>query len=110
MALALLTTRLLDYQQPVNWAAPLNRGLLGWWLVLPQRLGGSRWLDLVGRAAATLVTTLPSGSTSGWGPSRRLGGLGELRFDGTNGYADLGAPFPTLGSAYSWSLWYRPAS
>ena len=39
----------INYGQPVNRDAPLNRGLVGWWLNLPMTQGGGRLLDLCGK-------------------------------------------------------------
>jgi len=40
--------------RPINWSNPINRnhglnkGLLAWWLVVPQWNGGTVWRDLAG--------------------------------------------------------------
>ena len=73
--------RTLDYGNPVNTEAPLNRGLVAWWLMLPQRHGGSTWWDLVARRPGVLTNLGPSTATRGYGPTRRPGGWGELRGD-----------------------------
>jgi hypothetical protein len=83
--------RRLLYGQPVNISAPLNHGLMGWWKVLPQRFGGLRFLDLLGRYHGTLTGIGASSATSGWGSTTRLGGSGELRFDGSNDYIAIPA-------------------
>src|SRR5262245_24476123 len=79
--------RTLHYGQPVNWAAPLNRDLLDWWLVLPLRQGGARWLNLASRNHGLLSGTgmIGSSGTGGWGGTTRRGGVGEVRFNGTDG-------------------------
>lgn len=58
----------------VNWAHPINRDLVAWYLTLPGR-AGSRWVDLVA-AARPLVRS----GTLWRGPSRP-GGWGALEFD-----------------------------
>jgi hypothetical protein len=65
----------------VNQQHPLNRGLLGWWLALPQRYGGTQLVDVVGGYNATLT------SGAAWTALPRAGGHGALFFDGTNDYA-----------------------
>jgi len=74
------------YGRPVNLQAPLNRGLVAWWLNIPLRRGGGRFLDLLGRQHLTL--------TNGplWSSKRPQGRWGAIDFDGTNDYASLGAP------------------
>jgi hypothetical protein len=70
----------LNYGQPVNWQSPLNRGLVSWWLVLPQRMGGLRLQDL----CRTYHGTLTNGPT--WNGARgRPGGWGAIKFDNTSG-------------------------
>jgi Concanavalin A-like lectin/glucanases superfamily len=85
-ALGRVALRTLNYANPVNLEAPLNRGLVSWWQVLPQRLGGVRLLDLQGKNHLTLTNMGASGATSGWGATTRPGGMGELRGDGSNDY------------------------
>ena len=110
----------LHYGSPVNWAAPLNRGLVGWWLTLPLRSGGRTWRNLVARPFSTapelgdgVFTNMgASTSVSGWGATRRPGGWGEVRLDGTNDYVDastLRVLFPRLGGL-TWSGWVRPVA
>jgi hypothetical protein len=99
VALDLLTPRRLDYANPVNWEAPLNRGLVAWWQVLPQRMGGARWLDLTGYRPMALPGLGPSDATQGWGPTRRPGGLGELRLSGGAAARGELAPLTALNGA-----------
>lgn len=73
--------RVLHYGSPVNPASPLNRGLVSWWKVLPQQLGGVIWRDLTNRNPGTLKNMGASSATSGWGVTSRRGGWGEVRFD-----------------------------
>lgn len=58
----------------VNRSAPLNRGLVSWWMTLPNRLGGggNTFRDLMGRNHGTLT----NGPT--WSGNRRLGGFGSI--------------------------------
>lgn len=67
--------------QLVNWASPLNQGLVSWWLALPGRTGGGTWFDLCGRSHGTLTGMNPA---TDWVASTRRGGLGALDCDGVN--------------------------
>jgi hypothetical protein len=70
----------------VNWSHPLNRGLVGWWLVPPGGSArGTQWDDLRGRFHATRTGAVWSSALG------RPGGWGALSFDGTNDYATTGA-------------------
>jgi len=81
----------LNYGTPVNGMHPLNRGLSGWWKVLPLRSSGLLWSDLVGVAPGTRQGMGAGSGTSGWGATTRRGGFGEMRFDGTDDYVSLPA-------------------
>mgnify|MGYP001559138706 CR=1 FL=1 len=104
MAGLFLPTAAINYGQPVNWASPLTRGLVSWWLTLPNTKGGVKWYDLCGRAHGTLTNMDPA---SDWVPTTRPGGFGALDFV-TNDYVDFsaGAPpsFPS-GSPFTISAW-----
>src|SRR3990167_5559894 len=98
-------TSTINYGNTVNWSHPLNRGLVSWWKVLPQRAGGLRLIDLCGKNHGTLV------NGTKWAGMGRLGGYGALNFDGVNDYVDGG----TLGggsySAATLCFWgYRAAT
>lgn len=73
-----------------NRSAPLNRGLVGWWLVLPGNAprSGGRWLDLLGRYNGTLTssTALPT-----WAAKMRPGGWASLSTGAAAGYVQLPA-------------------
>lgn len=90
----------LNVTAPLNPRHPLNRGLVGHWQVLPQtNQAGSLWRStapMVGPLSGTLTGMLPTSTASGWNATRRPGGYGEMRFDGTNDYVDLGVN--TIGS------------
>lgn len=55
---------LIDWVCPVNWLAPLNRGLLGWWLCVPGAMGGRCWHDMVRRNNGTLADTISFGAAA----------------------------------------------
>jgi hypothetical protein len=91
LAFAQRSMMTVDVTNPINTANPQAKGLLRVWQVLPGRMGGTNWADLVAHAPAALISMAPTGSTtSGWGTTKRRGGFGELRFDGTDDYIDLG--------------------
>lgn len=99
--------RLLYYGQPINWASPLDRGLVSRWQVVPWYASGPRWIDLAGRNHGTLT----NGPT--WDGARgRQGGYGSIKFDGSNDYVALSRRVQvsafTLGSTYA--AWIRTSS
>jgi hypothetical protein len=108
MLLDLLTdASFLDVGNLVNRQHPLAEGLLSWWLVLPQRTGGTRWVDLVNTNHATLngISASPS-LTSGWSrTTMRPGGFGELRLDGTGDYGSVAdSPRFTFGAGRPFTI------
>lgn len=90
----------LDLGNLVNRAHPLADGLLGWWLCLSSLMKGTRLFNLMDNKVGTLTGMANSPSlTSGWGPTRRPGGFGELRCDGTNDYVSIAdSPLFTFGA------------
>lgn len=110
---------LLDVTCPVNWADALNNGLVSWWMVVPASgwTGGNTFRDLVrgGKTpndGALTNMAFPGTATSGWGPTSRPGGWGEVRFDGSDDLLDVGRCSATLEgvSAFTLALWVRPNS
>ncbi len=71
--------------EPVKLSSPLNRGLVSWWLALPQGqwAGGLSVRDLMNRHHMTLQ------NSSQWsGPNiERKGGFGRIEYDGSSEYA-----------------------
>jgi Concanavalin A-like lectin/glucanases superfamily len=106
---ASLGVRSLNVGAPVNPLAPLNRGLQGWWQVLPQRPGGVTWHTLapgVG-ADATLIGLSPPSATGGWNATRRVGGWGEVRTT-TGGYGRVPqCVWLDAIPAFTFSVWAR---
>jgi hypothetical protein len=100
MHLATSPRGLLNYGNPVNRQAPLNRGLVSWWMNLPQRRGGTRFLDLCGRHHGTLT----NGPT--WGGPLNPGGWGSLVF--TSGKYVSIPDAASLDLTVNWtvSYWY----
>jgi hypothetical protein len=117
---ASLGIRSLHYGSPVNWQAPLNRDLVGWWVTLPLRSGGRYWRNLAARPFSAapgggdgaFTNMGASSATSGWGTTRRPGGWGEVRFDGTDDYVDASTLRVTFqsGGGLTWAGWVRPVA
>lgn len=68
----------------VNWSSPLNRGLVSWWMALPDQPRGNILRDLCGKHPGTLT----SGPTV-QGPRGRRGGFGSTGFGGDNIYVEV---------------------
>ncbi len=71
----------IDLGNPVA-SHPLNDGLVGWWMGLPNNSGGSTLFDLLGKNHGTLT-----GGTS-WGSG--VGGLPAVGYNGSD-YVELNA-------------------
>lgn len=99
----------VNYGRPVNWAHPLTRGLLAWWLPLPNWSGGLSLRDLCGRRHGTLANPLGSGSGPQWGASPF--GPGAITFDGSDDTVTVPAISAVTGAAQlSAACWVKPAS
>jgi Concanavalin A-like lectin/glucanases superfamily len=86
----ILCSATLALAQPVqvNPAHPMAQGLVQWHLALPLLGGGPQWWNLLGVRHGTLTNM---GTGSGWQFTGRAGGRGELRFDASDDYVDLGS-------------------
>jgi len=87
---------------------PLESSLEGWYISIPGRMGGVNFYDLAIGAIGTLTNmSQPFTSTSGWAPSARSGGSGELRFNGTSNYITIpwSGAIDTQGTL---SFWFKP--
>lgn len=80
------TTGLINPARPVNWSAPLNRGLVSWWRVVRNSgwRGGLTWRDLCRRNHGTLT-----GGPLWTGPGD-ASAAGALFFDGSDDWANFG--------------------
>lgn len=93
----------LDWTNPINRRHPLNRGLRGWWLGLPYRARGSRWVDLVANQAADLVRSNPTTDWQTMAPERN--GVCALLCDnpGSSGANNTGK-FCTSPNSPRWQI------
>ncbi len=99
VAINLPLPKVLNYGQPVNQSAPLNRGLSLWLLAQPQRIGGIRFLDLCGNYHGAF-TNGPTWS----GSLGRPGGRASLLFvRSASHYLNFGAI--DCNVEFSWAAW-----
>lgn len=106
-SIAIPGSRYLNYGKPVNWASPLNRDLVSWWLNLPQRGKGNTFFDVAGTNHGTL-TNAPT-----WqGASGRPGGFGAVNIDSTDDYVDFLSLANVFGgkAAASICFWWMPGT
>jgi hypothetical protein len=96
----------IDWRQPINWMHPLNRGLVGKWLVLPG-MGGSRWRDLTRINDGTLTNMDP---TDWVGATSRPGGWGAVAFDATDDYVNTHSDFDSAFSNVTAATWVNHTS
>jgi len=95
---------------PVNWGHPLNRGLVGCWLPLPNNANGSRLFDLTGRSHGTLTNSVTwAAGPNGFGSVSvvngttnyvEIAGSGGWGADGPQTYEVLYRPTYSIGAIY----------
>lgn len=78
-------SRSVSIQSPINWASPLNRGLLRWWTCLPNQSRWNPFRELTRRSHMTIT------GASAFGNRGRVGGFGCYQFDGVNDYGQTAA-------------------
>lgn len=94
---------------PVDGQSTLMKGLVGQWIVQPPQMGGITWFPQVGLDKGTLVGM--STADSGWQPTKRPGGAGEMRFDGTDDQVNTGTAVLLANlPAFTVCLWFRSTS
>jgi len=102
----------VSLQAPLNVSHPQTRGLVSMWQVLPGLDGGRLWYDLRGSWNLAIGVTPTEGAT-GTGGTTRPGGLGEMRFDGTNDNAVAAgseATYAFADTTFTVTFWFRTAS
>ncbi len=77
----------INWSDPINWAHPLNRSLVGRWKVTPNAWGGSTLRNLTGLHHGTLDSM---DLATDWRAPTRRGGFGELSYDSVDAFVDLG--------------------
>lgn len=90
---------------PYNYAHPLARGLIGYWLF--NEGGGTKAYDISTKQRhGTLNNFALTGNTSNWAGSQMGGGL---LFDGSNDFVNVSnANFPFVTAPFSVSAWVKP--
>lgn len=78
-------SRSVSIQSPINWASPLNRGLLRWWYCLPNQSRWNPFRELTRRSHMTIA------GASAFGSRGRPGGFGCYQFNGTSDYGQTAA-------------------
>ncbi len=94
----------INAASPVNWAHPLNRGLIAWWMVMPGINSGSRLADLVypgDRGSHGTLVGVPEWNTSTPAP----GHFGLLDFDGSVDHTSHPINHGIGTGPFAWSLW-----
>lgn len=89
----------VNTQSPIVWDAPLNRGLLRWWLCLPNQNRGNTWRELTRKSDATITGATVAGSRG------RPGGWGCYEYNGTSDAGQAAAIDLSLVSTLTVSLW-----
>lgn len=92
--------RSVSIQSPINWDSPLNRGLLRWWMCLPNQSRWNPFRELTRRSHMTI-----SGA-SAFGSRGRQGGFGCYQFNGTSDYGVTSTINLSSYSQLTVSLWY----
>lgn len=77
-----------------NLSHPLNQGRVAWWLTLPHTYGQGRWIDIIGKNQGSMISM--SNATNGWRGANRIGGRGQILFDGSAGYIDTKYSFALI--------------
>lgn len=89
----------VDWQNPVNWNAPLNRGLVSWWMAGQSSpyWGGPLFRDLCNRHNGN-----NQGSPFWTGAVGRPNGFGSIVFDATDNYVTTEAKPGIIHTMASW--------
>ncbi len=108
-----LTRPTIDLGNPVS-DDPLCRGLVAWWMGLPNNSNGKTLFDLTGHNNnGTLTNMAMAGTTSGWRPNTRPGNVGPvIAYDGTDDSVACGskAALTANSSSFTYACWFRCGS
>lgn len=103
--------KILNYGRPINWNAPLNRGLVGWWMTLPQQPARAKGIfrNLVGKNHAVCGSTI---AVSSLRPLTTNVSGTSLKFDGTtNSVAEVSGSDYSFGAGnFSFGGWLNPST
>lgn len=77
----------IDLVMPVDWANPINRGLVSWHLVMPGNNGGGVFVDITKHGHDGILTNMDPAID--WVGSNRHGGIGALDFDDAGDFVDI---------------------
>lgn len=98
----ILRKNIIDYGNPVNRAAPLNRGLVGWYRNLPGQNTGATCPDLCGRNPGTLTNGVLRQSGAGMPYSS-----GSYQFDGSDDSIVHSWNTSPLITDFSVAIWFN---
>jgi len=98
----------INQASPVNWAHPLNRGLVGWWMRIPGTSSGSRLTDLTNPGPSGHHGVLTNMSNADWNGADRIGSWGSLQYDDTSKVVDISGS-PVLNYPFSMVVWFNSA-
>lgn len=97
------STSRLHVGNMVDWSCPLNRGLVSWWLCVPQLMAGQTWYDIAGQNNGSFVNN-PLWTTDSRGP---LGG--SVNFVNASSQAvSIGNSGMAVSTACTIAAWVRP--
>lgn len=99
----------VDITDPVNRSHWTTDSMVGWWLGLPQYVGGLNVGDLGGRFPGLCTNTVSPSNLLNWVGSSRAGGYASLQCDGTWNsqitLPDLSGQFPAQEATFS--VWVK---
>lgn len=88
---------------PVAKDHPLTRGLVGWWLCVPNRMQRSVFVDLGSNTALNV-----QGGAAWSGANSRPGGLGAIALNGVDSSLTSSSPAFNVDNDLTISAWVRP--
>lgn len=98
-----MQSRRLYYGDLVNRAAPLNRGLVSWWLCVPWYMSGPRFVDIAGRNHGTLT----NGPT--WSSLAQPGSVSSLKLTAASSQY-VTTPLANTFTDFTVAAWFYPTA